>query len=173
MFDDVHAQIEVSDQPANDGELLVVLLAEDGEVGLQQAEEAGDDGGDAVEVPGAGGAAEARGEPLDVDGGGVARGVQGRRHEEQVHTRLFAEGGVALGVSRVAVEVLARTELQRIDENADHKLIAERAGEVHQRGVPGVQEAHGRHEADPTALAAQAGEQGLGLVRVVDRLHPQ
>ena len=48
------AQAEVGDHPADQRELLVVLLAEDRDVGPDQAEQLGDHGEHAAEVAGPG-----------------------------------------------------------------------------------------------------------------------
>ena len=56
----------VAHEAADDAELLGVFFAEDGDVGLDDLEEFGDDGADAVEVAGAGGSAEGLGEAVSV-----------------------------------------------------------------------------------------------------------
>ena len=63
--DDLDTEVEVGDQPAHDGELLEVLLAEHREVGAHGGEQLGDHGGDTVEVAGAGGALHHLGERTD------------------------------------------------------------------------------------------------------------
>ena len=56
--DDLDRQVEVAHEAADDGELLRVLLAEEEHVRLHDAEQLGDDDGDAVEVARARGALE-------------------------------------------------------------------------------------------------------------------
>lgn len=58
MSDDLCLDIEVANHAIDNGELLEVFLAKDGKVGLENIKELEDDGEDAVEVTGAGGAAE-------------------------------------------------------------------------------------------------------------------
>ena len=48
--DDLDRQVEVAGQAPDDQQLLVVLLAEDRDVGLALDQQLGDDGGDAGEV---------------------------------------------------------------------------------------------------------------------------
>jgi len=52
MGNDVDAEVEVGRETSHDRELLVVLLAEHGDVRSSRAEELGDHGGHAVEVAG-------------------------------------------------------------------------------------------------------------------------
>ena len=55
---DFDGDVEVADHATDEGELLVVFVSEDGEIGLEDVEEFEDDGEDAIEMSGAGGAAE-------------------------------------------------------------------------------------------------------------------
>ena len=48
--DDLHGKLEVADHLADYRELLIILLAEQGEIGLHLIEQPGDDGRDAVEM---------------------------------------------------------------------------------------------------------------------------
>src|SRR5690606_8047664 len=66
--DDVEPEVEVAHHLPNHGELLEVLFAEVGAVRLDDVEELGDDGGDAAEVAGAEGAAQAVGEDVHLYG---------------------------------------------------------------------------------------------------------
>ena len=86
---DLHREAEVRDEAHHDGALLGVLLAEDGDVGEDEAEEAGDDGGDAVEVPGAARPLHPLRDAGDVDRRGEAGRVDhvDRRGEEEVDAR--------------------------------------------------------------------------------------
>ena len=83
---------------------------------------------------------------------GIHRG-RGRR----VH-RVDAGGSARFDVvvdrSRVAVEVVAAVELQRVDEDRHDDDVASSAGLLDQRQVAGVQRTHRRHAADSTPLGA-------------------
>src|SRR5205807_7788466 len=61
---------------------------------------------------------------------------------------LAGELGVALEVTRVRGQVLAGTELQRVDEDRRHHHVALGPGLLHERHVPRVEIAHRRHEPD-------------------------
>ena len=58
--DDLEVEVEVAGHAADDGELLIILLAEQGDVGPDLVEQLGDDGRDAVEMAGTRGAVTAR-----------------------------------------------------------------------------------------------------------------
>jgi len=60
-------------------------------------------------------------------------------------------------VARIAVEVLSRTELQRVDEDAHHHDVGHPSGGVHQPKVALMQEAHRGDESD--------AQSGRALVR--------
>src|SRR5262249_5475674 len=143
-----------------------VLATEDGQVGLHDVEELEHDGGHAVEVGGAalafqrfGHAAERhrrhRTRRIDLLDAGKEKEIDRARLEQLAIARL---------VARVAPEVLARTELLRIDEDGnDDELRAVPARDVDQREMPFVKEAHRRHEAD-RGLGRQ------GVARFFDRV---
>ena len=80
-----------------------------------------------------------------------------------------ALGGTHLEVgvegAGIAVEVLGRGELHRVDEDADHDRAGRgRARGAHQAGVAVVQGAHGRHEGDLLRAPAGADEQRRELL---------
>src|SRR5581483_11238709 len=65
--EDLDRQIEIARQAADHLELLEILLAETGDIGLDLMEELGDDGGDAFEMTGPRRAIEMVREPGDLD----------------------------------------------------------------------------------------------------------
>ena len=167
---DPQREVEVAHHPLDHRRLLGVLLAEVGDVGADDVEELGDDRGDAAEVAGAaalGVAVEDRGEVAgDLDRGGGAVGVDlgDVGGEDEVDARLAGQAQVALLVARVAVEVLVRAELGRVDEEAHHDDVALGAGGAQQRDVALVEEAHRRDEADRAAFAPGRGQGGAQLI---------
>ena len=76
---------------------------------------------------------------------------------DEVDAGLGGQPQVALLVARIAVEVLAGTELGRVDEEAHHDHVALGAGGAQQREVALVQIAHRRHQPDRPPLPAQLG----------------
>jgi len=114
-------EIKVGDEFADDSDLLGVLLAEDGDVGLNDVEEFGDDGGDAAEMGGAGYAFKGFGDGFLTDVGGVAVGVEFLfgGTEDVVGTGGLGFDGVALRISRVLGGVFAGAKLSGVDENGD------------------------------------------------------
>ncbi len=118
--------------------------------GPDDVEELEADGCDAAEVSGAKLAFEAAPELADVDPGLVARRIHllWRRREQEVDAGLLGERHVALLVARVAVEILSRAELGRIDEQARDDRVRFGSSRGEEREMPFVEGAHGRDEAD-------------------------
>ena len=171
--EDLHREAEVGDEPHHDGALLRVFLAEDGHVGEDEAEEPGDDGGDAVEVPGAARPLHPLGDARDVDRrreAGRVHHVDGRG-EEEVGAGLAELLGVGLKVARVALEVFPRAELLRVDEDRDDDLPGGAARLLDEREVPRVEGAHRRDEGDALPLLAVRGDGGAEVGNGCDPLH--
>ena len=146
---DLHREAEVRHEAHHDGALLGVLLAEDGDVGEDEAEQAGDDGGDAVEVARAAGALHPLRDAGDVDRRGEAGRVDhvDRRGEEEVDAGLAELLRVGFEVARVALEVFPGPELGGVDEDGDDDLPGRLARVVDEGEVPGVERPHRRDEA--------------------------
>ena len=91
----------------------------------------------------------------------LAREIPGRvdvghgRLPKQVHALAREQRAVARRRSRVAREVLARPELERVDEDAHHDTVGRAPGEADERHVPVVERAHRRHERHGLAAAAE------------------
>lgn len=119
-FEDLDSHFEVHDHPPNQGELLIILPTERRQIGLEEAEEPSDDGENAFEMAGPGASTE---NILATDRSDADRRLTGRIHlpngrcEDEVDAFRPCEVQVAIEVPRVAVEVLAGTELERIDED--------------------------------------------------------
>src|SRR5690606_39706659 len=112
----------------------------------------GDDGEHAGEEAGPGGAFEEVPAGAGVHGGeavpatGVQLGLDGREHE--VHALLGAEREVGVEGARVAVEVLAGPELERVDEDGGDHRVRDLAGFAQVRAVALVQRPHGGDDGD-------------------------
>ena len=99
--------------------------------------------------------------------------VVDRRREEHVDTLGLAERAVLLERARVAVEVLARAELQGVHEQRhDQGRVGTdlRARTAHQAGVALVHRAHRADEADALAAGA-AGREQVGQLLAGAREH--
>ena len=150
---------------ADDGRLLVVLLAEDGQVRSHGSEELGHHGGDAAEVARAEDAAQACGEFLYLDEGRKIRRVEfdGLGVEDRINAALIEQIQVALHIAGIDCQVFPGAELQRVDEDANDGAVAMGQAVVDQAEMSLVQKSHRRHQADAQALAAPG--LGLGLHR--------
>jgi hypothetical protein len=80
---------------------------------------------------------------------------------------------ILLLATRIGPEVLAGAELQRVHEDAHHDRLALVPRRAHQREMPRVQSAHGRHESDIRTCAARVEELGAKLAAGVSHLHPR
>ena len=86
--------------------------------------------------------------------GVVRRGVHvvHFRVEADVDAVALADARIALEIARVGLVVLARSELDGVDEHADHDAVVLGDGALDQALVALVQVAHGGHEAHGQAL---------------------
>ena len=148
MFDDVNAQLEVRSEPAHDGELLVVLLAEQGHVRAGRGQQLGDHGRDAVEVPRSCGAFHGLGQAGYPHRGGEPVRVHrcGGRDEDDVDS--FGIAGAQVVVERpwVVIEVAAFAELERIDEDRHDDGVSELSCSSDQLEVTAMQRSHRRDQ---------------------------
>ena len=107
-------------------------------------------------------AAAARGRPAASDTSPARRARTARRR-----LRLLESGAVGLERARIAVEVLVRSELQPVDEDARDDGVAVLRAMLHQRQVARVQVAHRRHERDALsgpALGELLGSRAISIV---------
>ena len=167
---DPHGEVQVVGELADDERLLGVFLAEVRDVRPGHVEEFGHDGGDPLEVTGAGGAVEWAGQPADLDARIEALGIDllDRRREQDVDALALGQPGVVLFVARVRVEVFGRAELCRVDEQRHDDGCALLACGAHQRQMALVEPAHRGHQADG---ARRDGERTAQLGDRADRLH--
>ena len=101
--DDVDREVEVAAHPADEEQLLGVLLAEPGRVAPRQVHELGDDGEHAVEVAGARLPLEHVAEPAEMRTPGSPR--DRRQASARRRGRRRADGEVGVEGARVAREV--------------------------------------------------------------------
>lgn len=148
MFDDVHAQIEVHGQPAHDGELLVVLLAEQGNMWASGSQQFGDHGGDAIEVPRPYSALHRLGQPRHAHRGGEPVRIhrRGGRDEDDVDSFGIAGAQVVVEWPWVVIEVAAFAELEWIDEDGHDDGVTELPCGSYQLEVTAMQRSHRRDQ---------------------------
>ncbi len=84
---------------------------------------------------------------------GTSRPASGAKHDRDAG--LLQEAQVAGLVARVRLEVLVTAELRRVDEGGGGDARAARPGRLDEAQVPGVQRAHGGHEAERPRERAQ------------------
>ena len=152
--DDLRREAQIGDHAAEDGNLGRVLLAEEGAIGFGGDQQLGDHGGDAAKVAGAGCAVQTIAEGWDFDKGGIgAVGIElfdgGAKSTSAPSAAASAQS--ASNERGIAAEILVGAELRGVDEDADGDVRARGAGGANQRGVAGMQRAHGGNEADGVA----------------------
>ena len=159
---ELELELEVGDHPAQDVDLLRVLLAVEREVGPDDVEQLEADRRDAAEVARAVLAFEDRAELGHVDPRLVPGRVHlgGGRREDDVDAGRARDLEVARLVARVAVQVGRLAELRRVDEEAHDDGVARRARRVEQRPVALVERAHRRDETDPPRRAGRRAPRG-------------
>src|SRR3989449_8322133 len=92
-------------------------------------------------------------------------------HEQTIHLALGGEPAIVRETARVALEILLRAELQRIDEDAQHHAIGMIPGAVHEAQVALVERAHRGDEPDATAFRALGARPGAHLPWLGDFVH--
>src|SRR5207244_9002489 len=90
---------------------------------------------------------------------------------QTIHLALGGEPAVVRETARVALEILLRAELQRIDEDAQHHAIGMIPGAVHEAQVALVERAHRGDEPDAAAFRALGARPGAHLPWLGDPVH--
>src|ERR1035437_10156840 len=151
--DEFHGKIKLAHHGAEDGQLRGILLPEVGAVGRDDVEELGDDGRHSAKVAGTVCPVQAVADAGYFNEGRRAAGNQrlGGGCKENLRTGGSERGAISLKRARVAVEVFAGAELQRIDEDGGGHVGAIALRRVDEREMAGVQCAHGGHKRERAA----------------------
>ena len=160
MADHLDPEVEVGDHPADDGQLLEVLLAEHRHVGPDGAEELGHHRGHAVEVARAGGALQSARRVRRPSTRGLERragtwprrSVRTRRRRRASRT-IARSSSIGRGYWSKSSGRSNCSGLTKIVTTAD---IGASTGLVDQREVPRVERTHRRHDGRSSA-APRAG----------------
>jgi hypothetical protein len=141
--------------------LLKVLFTEQGDVRPHRAQQFCNDRRNTVEMPGPRLPFPAVADSLHADRRREASWIDfaGPRKPEQVAARLLQHGGVLLFLAGIAIEVLVRAELERIDEDRRCDTVGDTPCFRDQFEMPGVERAHRRNERQ-TLPARPQGNQG-------------
>ena len=147
----------IAGHAADDLKLLVVLLAEGGDIGHRLQQQLGNHGGDAGEMAGTGGGIKTLSQrAADNDLAGKAGRVHiGRgRHIGDIDADTLQLGQIfGLGPG-ITAEILAGAELGRVDEDADDDAVDPRLERRHQGQMALMQRPHGGDEPDRLAQAS-------------------
>jgi hypothetical protein len=109
-----------------------------------------------LKVPGSKRAAQVLAQHRHGDPRALSAGIHFSRRgrEHQVGAGAGQELDITLQVARVALEVFVRSELGRVDEDADGHALGVTARHLHQPQMPGMERAHRRYEAKSYARPA-------------------
>src|SRR5262245_36447237 len=126
MADDLDLEIQVSHQPSNQLQLLVVFLAKDRHMGPHDIEQLRDYRANSLEVTGSMGAAQKHAQFVHIHMRLVALRIDlsYRGVEQNISMLLFQQCSVPFKVARISSKVFVGTELCRVDENRDNEAIA-------------------------------------------------
>ena len=116
--EDFNVHIQIARHAADYQQLLIILLSEDRDIRTALIEQLGDNGGDAAEKMRPRYAAQSLAQTLHGDAGGKVPPIDliARRHEYEVDTERGQLLQVFLMIAGIAVKILMRRELSRIDE---------------------------------------------------------
>ncbi len=150
-----HRQGKVGHHAAKDDQLLPVLLPQQEAIGLYQGQQPADHRRHSLEMPRPTWAAEALeevGRWAHVGDRPIAarkKFLRGRG-EKSIGTGGLRQGRIGSQVAGIAIEILARTKLQQIDEDAEQNPGSagrhELSSPEQELAVTRVQAAHGGHE---------------------------
>ncbi len=138
--------------------MLVILLAEHGDIGLALDQQLGDHAGDAGEMARPGGALQLGRDAGNGDGGGEALGIDDLdwRGVEQVAADRGEQLRIPGLVPGIGGEVLPGSKLGGVHEHAGDDPGRRFLGPTNERQMALVQGAHGGHEPDALARGAPA-----------------
>ena len=158
-----HVEVEVLHQPADDLDLLKILLSEVGDLRLHEVEQFQDNRGDTAEMAGPIAAFKGLGELARLDKGVEPRGIDILRFgsKDHVHVKVVEGRGVLLEISGVMGKILARAELYRIDKDGNHHGVALLLGPADKALVTLMQSAHRRYQSQRPAAGAQFAQVAL------------
>ena len=149
--------VEIARETLDHQELLVILLAEDRDVGLRLIEELRHHRRHAGKMRRPKSVFEVGGRrPLEHDFRRKAWGIDlvDRRREDEIRGDAAKLLDIRRKRARIAGEIFIRAELRRIDENRDDDAVRRLTRRVDERQMAGVERAHRRHKADALAGGA-------------------
>ena len=159
--DDLDLKIQVAHHPADDGELLEILLAKNSRVRRENVKELRHDRADAAKMSGPRLAAQRGRKRILLDRDRKIGGIHfvRRRAEKNIHAGASAKLVVIRFRPRIFLVITARGELERIHEDADRDLAflaGSFARDSDQFEMTAMQRAHRRHEDSALTALARA-----------------
>src|SRR5215471_20450101 len=142
--DDSDRKIQILHHSSNNGELLHILFAEKRIIRSHNIKQLHHHCGDSAKMAGPKFAAKVLADTRNIDECELRCSIHFviRGSKDEVHSVLPADLEIVTQRPRITRVVLTRTELQRVNEDADNQRITFRAGRFDQLLVAGVQDAH-------------------------------
>ena len=151
MRGDFYGDLQITDHPADDGELLPILLTEHGGIWSDDIEEHGDDRADTIEVLRSGAPAKSAGKSglTDFHGRIPRIYLADPGMKEQIHPLSPAQVAIRFIGARIFREILVLSELRRVHKNRNRYLpirSCKTAGPPDKCGMSGMQRSHGGYK---------------------------
>src|SRR5215510_13789504 len=173
MTDDLNCEIQVSHQPSNQLQLLVVFLAKDRHMRPHDIEQLRDYRGNSLEMAGSMGPAQIHAQFVHIHIRLVALRIDllYRGVEQNISMLPFQQCSVPFKVARIGSKVFVGTELCRIHENRDNEAITPLLPIPRKTQMGVVKKSHGRDKDDAFSSVTLGLTPALHLLDVFNDLH--
>ncbi len=170
---DLDIDMEVPNHLLDNPTLLVILLTEEGPMGLDDFKEFRNDCGNPSKVNGTGGTAEVLAQFLHLDEGLRPQGIHPTDggEKEEINPRGLCLGSISAGVPRITLVVFHRTKLGGVDKDGKHHDPTGGTGSTEEGEVPLMEETHRGYKSDGPSPLPQLISNPLHGSNTPDNLH--
>ena len=167
-----HGQIKIARHAADNRELLPILLAEEGQIGLHLIEQFEHHSCHAIEMAGPRGPAQSAADPAYGHGSGIAFRIHRRGVwcPDQADPFGGQQGAIGFKLAWIFAQILIGAELPRVDEDRYSHMRSARTGFAHQSQMALMQCAHGWHQRHQ-AVAAHLRQGASQWIKLPHDLH--
>lgn len=168
---DADGEGEIANQTTDHGKLLRIFPAEDRHGRLGQVEELHDHSRDSSKVAGSAASAPAGREGFFGDVGRMVGCVEIARSKKKIDTRVLARLPIRLARPWIGSKVFPRSELQRVDVDADDHRRPLPLCSFDEGEVPRMEGPHGRNQRGGSSLFSQTESNRTHLFRILNKPH--
>ncbi len=171
--DNLHRQVKVSNEAANHGQLLIILLTKIGGVRHNLLKKLGNDRRDAIKMARPRQAVEPLTDASHRDIGGKAFWIHcfNRRQPQHITPGISQHPRVGLFPAWIAAKILVRAKLFRVDEDRGNDARRGAPCRLDKRDMAGMKRPHGRHEGHLRTLGAEGGNSATQFGNGTDDQH--